>query len=60
MLASSDDFLFTAKPDSHKALYDFMKGATFDAVSIVEKAGAKKLYKSRRQSVPLNRLCAAI
>src|SRR5258708_31938714 len=29
VLASGADFLFTAKPDSHKTLYDFMNGATF-------------------------------
>jgi hypothetical protein len=42
-LASGGDFLFTAKPDSHKALYDFMNGATLDEVSILRKEGAKKL-----------------
>ena len=28
VLASGGDFLFTAKPDSHKTLYDFMNGAS--------------------------------
>ena len=32
-LASGADFLFMAKPDSHKTLYDFMNGATLDEVS---------------------------
>jgi hypothetical protein len=43
VLASGADFLFTAKPDSHKTLDDFMNGATLDEVSIGEKQGAKKL-----------------
>jgi len=48
VLASGADFLFTAKPDSHKTLYDFMNGATFDEVSIARKEGAKKLtYRYR-------------
>lgn len=48
VLSSGADFLFTAKPDSHKTLYDFMNGATRDEVSIVRKEGAKKLtYRYR-------------
>ena len=43
ILASAGDFLFTAKPESHKALYDFMQGAEIEEVSIVRKEGAKKL-----------------
>jgi hypothetical protein len=43
VLAGGGDFLFTAKPESHKALYDFMNGATFDEISITRKEGAKKL-----------------
>jgi hypothetical protein len=43
VLASGGDFLFTAKPDSHKALYDFMHGAQIEEVSIARKEGAKKL-----------------
>jgi hypothetical protein len=43
ILASAGDFLFTAKPESHKALYDFMHGAEIEEVSIVRKEGAKKL-----------------
>jgi hypothetical protein len=42
-LSSGGDFLFTAKPESHKALYDFMNGATLDEVSITRKEGSKKL-----------------
>lgn len=48
MLESGGDFLFTAKPDSHKTLYDFMKVATFNELSITRKEGAKKLtYRYR-------------
>jgi len=48
VLSSGADFLFTAKPDSHKTLYDFMNGATRDEVSIVRKEGTKKLtYRYR-------------
>jgi hypothetical protein len=43
VLASGADFLLTAKPESHKALYDFMKGATCEEVMITRKEGAKKL-----------------
>lgn len=43
VLASGGDFLFTAKPDSHKALYDFMHGAEIEEISIARKEGAKKL-----------------
>lgn len=48
ILASDGDFLFTAKPDSHKALYDFMNGATLDELEIVKKEAARKLtYRYR-------------
>jgi len=48
VLATGADFLFTAKPDSHKTLYDFMHGATLDEVSITRKEGGKKLtYRYR-------------
>lgn len=43
VLASGGDFLFTAKPDSHKTLYDFMNGAALNEREIVAKEGAKKL-----------------
>jgi hypothetical protein len=48
VLSSGGDFLFTAKPQSHKTLYDFMNGATLEEVSQVRKEGAKKLtYRYR-------------
>jgi len=48
VLATGADFLFTAKSDSHKTLYDFMHGATLDEVSITRKEGGKKLtYRYR-------------
>ena len=43
IVAGGGDFLFTAKPDSHKALYDFMRGAEIEEHSITRKEGAKKL-----------------
>jgi hypothetical protein len=43
VLASGGDFLFTAKPDSHKTLYDFMQGAACEELSLTRKEGAKKL-----------------
>jgi len=48
VLASGGDFLFTAKPDSHKTLYDFMRGAACEELSQTRKEGAKKLtYRYR-------------
>ena len=48
VLASDADFLLTAKPDSHKTLYDFMNGATLEEISQARKEGAKKLtYRYR-------------
>ncbi len=41
VLASGGDFLFTAKPESHKTLYDFMSGATLQALQIRRKDGAR-------------------
>ena len=35
--------MFTAKPDSHKALYDFMQGAELEELCVMRKQGAKKL-----------------
>jgi hypothetical protein len=47
-LSSGGDFLFTAKPESHIALYDFMSGAELDQVSVTRKEGRKKLtYRYR-------------
>jgi len=46
--AAGDDFLFTAKPDSHKTLYDFMDGAEIEEMSVIRKEGRKKLtYRYR-------------
>jgi hypothetical protein len=36
------DFLMTAKPDSHIALYDFMKGAELEGMSITRKEEGKR------------------
>lgn len=41
--ASGADFLLAARPESHKALYDFMKGAACEEVTIIRKEGARKL-----------------
>ena len=43
VLSSGGDFLFTAKPESHKTLYDFMDGATLDELQVRRKEGAKTL-----------------
>jgi hypothetical protein len=43
VLCAGGDFLFTAKPDSHKTLYDFMNGATLDELTIRRKEGARTL-----------------
>jgi len=48
VLSSGADFLFTAKPDSHKTLYDFMQGAAIDEASVARKEGGKQLtYRYR-------------
>jgi len=42
------DFLLTAKPASHKALYDFMQGAEFDEHAVTQKTNGKRLtYRFR-------------
>jgi hypothetical protein len=41
VLASDADFLLTAKLESHKTLYDFMDGATFEEISQMRKEGAR-------------------
>jgi hypothetical protein len=43
VLSSGGDFLFTAKPESHKTLYDFMDGATREELQVRRKEGAKTL-----------------
>jgi hypothetical protein len=46
--AGGADFLFTAKPDSHKTLYDFMQCAACEELSQTRREGAKKLaYRYR-------------
>ena len=46
--AAGGDFLLTAKPASHKALYDFMQGATLDKHTATQKANGKRLtYRFR-------------
>ncbi|MGH7936689.1 MAG: ISNCY family transposase, partial [Chthoniobacterales bacterium] len=48
VLASAGDFMFTAKPQSHKPLYDFMNGAAIEELSVTRKEDAKKLtYRYR-------------
>jgi len=41
--AAGGDFLLTAKPSSHKALYDFMQGATLDERTVTQKTAGKRL-----------------
>ena len=41
--AADGDFLMTAKPDSHVALYDFMKGAEREEFSITRQEAGKRL-----------------
>lgn len=48
VLSSGGDFLFTAKPESHKTLYDFMNGAALDELTIRRKQGAKTLTSRYR------------
>ena len=48
VLSSGGDFLFTAKPESHKTLYDFMDGATLDELQVRRKEGAKTLITCYR------------
>ena len=46
--AAGGDFLLTAKPTSHKALYDFMQGAEFDEHTVTQKTHGKRLaYRFR-------------
>ena len=41
--AAGGDFLLTAKPSSHKALYDFMDGAAIEECTVKQKAAGKRL-----------------
>lgn len=46
--AAGGDFLLTAKPSSHKALYDFMQGATLEERTVTQKIAGKRLtYRYR-------------
>ena len=46
--AAGGDFLLTAKPGSHKALYDFMQGATLNEHAVRQKINGKRLtYRFR-------------
>jgi hypothetical protein len=46
--AAGGDVLLTAKPASHKALYDFMQGAEFDEHAVTQKTNGKRLtYRCR-------------
>ncbi len=46
--AADGDFLLTAKSSSHKALYDFMQGATTEERTVKEKGAGKRLtYRYR-------------
>jgi hypothetical protein len=46
--AAGGDFLLTAKPASHKALYDFMQGAEFDEHAVMQRTNGKRLtYRFR-------------
>ena len=41
--AAGGDFLLTAKPASHRALYDFMQGAAFEEHAVTQKTNGKRL-----------------
>lgn len=43
IVAAGGDFLLTAKPSSHKALYDFMQGATLAERKVKDKVAGKRL-----------------
>ena len=46
--AAGGDFLLTAKPSSHKALYDFMQGACVEEHTTAQKVAGKRLaYRYR-------------
>jgi hypothetical protein len=48
ILAAGGDFLLTAKPSSHKTLYDFMHGAILQEVTHTQKLAGKRLtYRYR-------------
>lgn len=43
VLETGADFLFVCKPDDHKTLYDFIKGASLKEHSHIERKGKKRL-----------------
>lgn len=43
VLATGADFLFVCKPDGHKALYDFIDGATLETHQATDKQNNKRL-----------------
>ena len=46
--AAAGDFLLTAKPSSHQALYDFMQGAIIEKSTVEQKIAGKRLtYRYR-------------
>jgi hypothetical protein len=48
ILQGGGDFLLTAKPQSHKVLYDFMQGAALEDHTITQKIAGKRLtYRYR-------------
>ncbi len=48
IVAAGGDVLLTAKPSSHKALYDFMQGATVEEHTVKQKVAGKRLtYRYR-------------
>jgi len=47
ILAAGGDFLLTAKPSSHQALYDFMQGAAIEACTMQKVAGKRLSYHYR-------------
>ena len=55
MVAAGGDFLLTAKPTSHKALYDFMDGASPEERTTRQKVAGKSLIYRYRwfKEVPL-------
>lgn len=56
VLATGADFLFVAKPDSHKTLYEFLDGAELEQHTVTERRpGGRTLTYSYRwiQGVPL-------
>ena len=51
--AAGGDVLLTAKPSSHKALYDFMQGATIEEHTVKQKVAGKRLSYRWLKKAPL-------